>query len=112
MDDNEIQLVVRDAIRREEVPVAIYFLNRGFTVPRDNLLPECISHAARLKSSDSPTEMLLDTLLRSGVNIDARDEHQRTCIWDAITDYYANRLNVLLQRGADPFLRDEMEIVL
>ncbi|KAJ5832422.1 ankyrin [Penicillium riverlandense] len=107
VDDDDIQYAISDAIRREDVPVASFFLNRGFTVPCDDLLPECISHAARLKSSDSPTEMLLDTLLRSGVDINARDEHQRTCIWEAITLYYPNQLDVLLQRGADPLLQDE-----
>ncbi|KAJ5604534.1 ankyrin [Penicillium lagena] len=107
VEDDDIQLAISDAIRREDVSVASFFLNRGFTVPCDDRLPECINHSARLKGSDSPTEMLLDTLLRSGVDINARDEHQRTCIWDAITLYYPNQLNVLLQRGADPRLQDE-----
>lgn len=29
-----------------------------------------------------------------------------TCIWNALTDYHPNQLNVLLQRGADPCPRD------
>ncbi|CAL5870892.1 uncharacterized protein PFLUO_LOCUS5133 [Penicillium psychrofluorescens] len=106
-EDDDIQPAINGAIQRGDVPVASFFLNLGFTVPYDDMLPKHISQAARLQSSDSPTEMLLDTLLRSGVDINARDERQRTCIWDAITLYHPNQLNVLLQRGADPRLQDE-----
>lgn len=104
---DDIQGAIRDSIRREDVPVASFFLNRGFRLDNDDLLPGCIAHAARLNSSDSPSEMLLDTLLRSGVNINSRGEHKRTCIWNAISDYHADQLHVLLQRGADPRLQDE-----
>ncbi|KAJ5359228.1 ankyrin [Penicillium cataractarum] len=104
---DDIQGAIRDSIRREDVPVASFFLNRGFRLDNDDLLPGCIAHAARLNSSDSPSEMLLDTLLRGGVDINTRGEHQRTCIWNSISDYHANQLDVLLQRGADPRLRDE-----
>lgn len=106
MENDWILFAVRDVIRRENVPVATIFLNFGFTVSHDNLLPEYISHSAGLKSSECSTGMLLDTLLRSGEVINARGQYQRTCIWNAITDYHDDQLSVLLQRGADPCLRD------
>jgi ankyrin repeat protein len=102
----EMEYSVIEAIRRENVQVASFFLKRGITISHMDILPECIAQAALLKSSDCPTELFLDTLLRSGVDINSRDQLQYTCIWKAIADYHANQLNVLLQRGADPRLRD------
>jgi hypothetical protein len=79
-DDCRIDLALRDSIRRENVTVARYFLDRGFTLLPDNMLPGSISHAACLESPKSPTETLLDMLLGSGADINGRDKHGRTCI--------------------------------
>ncbi|KAJ5160512.1 ankyrin [Penicillium canariense] len=104
--NDEIQLVTREAIQREDGAVASFFLNRGYTIPRDHYLPDCIHLAAGLRNWDNPTETLLDVLLRSGVDINARDEDQQTCIWYAVTNLGHTQLKLLLERGADPLLLD------
>ncbi|KAJ5585504.1 ankyrin [Penicillium hispanicum] len=59
----------------------------------------------RLKSPGTTGETLLDTLLSCGVAINSQDGEGQTCAWGAIDR--CEHLEILLQKGADPLLRDK-----
>ncbi|KAJ5166854.1 ankyrin [Penicillium canariense] len=102
--EEEAKWALRRAIRREDGPVAKFYLDQGFTIPR-NWHPKQIYKASGMKNPDNPAETILDILLRNGVDINVRDvAQQQTCLWEAL--HNTAQLKLLLENGADPLLQD------
>ena len=97
------QPALYDTIQRKDFMATRFLLSKGFTFPQDDYLPKSIDIAADSTDIDH-NETLLDLVLLSGVDINARDYLKHTCLWHAI--HSTTRLDLLLVKGANPLLQD------
>lgn len=103
--DSKEDQAVHYAVRKEDV--ALLKLLHHHRCPIDpSDYPEYLEVAICADSADI-FERVLDVLLNYGVDINAKGPLGQGCFWSAIRSRKASRLAVLLEKGADPLVRDD-----
>ena len=93
------------AVRKEDV--ALLKLLHHHRCPIDpSDYPEYLEVAICADSADI-FERMLDVLLNYGVDINAKGPLGQGCFWSAIRGRKSSRLEVLLEKGADPLVQDD-----
>ena len=103
--DSNGDQAVHYAVRKEDV--ALLKLLHHHRCPIDpSDYPEYLEVAICADSADI-FERVLVVLLNYGVDINAKGPLGQGCFWSAIRSRKASRLAVLLEKGADPLVRDD-----
>lgn len=103
--DSDGNKAVHHAVHQEDI--ALLKLLHHHRCPIDpNDYPKYLEVAIYADSAEV-FESMLDALLSYGVDINARGPWGQGCFWSAIRGRKSSRLEVLLEKGADPLVQDD-----
>lgn len=105
LEDPDGDEAVYHAVHKEDTTL-LKLLHRHSCPIEPNDCPEYLEIAIEADSAEV-FENMLDALLNYGVDINAKGRWGRSCFWSAIRSRKASRLQLLLEKGADPLVPDD-----